>query len=81
MIVEFPVTLRLFTSTIKLRIEATNESDPWRGPACIWGPASITTCQQTTLCYFIQKSSTSVYQYQYFVYFHNALKHWNIPNE
>ena len=30
-----------------------------------------------TLCYFIQKPPTSVYQYRYFVYFHNALKRWN----
>jgi len=35
----------------------------------------------STLCYFIQKSSISVYQYLYFIYFHNALKHWNIPNK
>jgi len=58
-------------------------------PACMRGPASISRNESdpglyarpsvyhnmSTLCCFIQKSSTSVYQYQYFVYFHSALKH------
>ena len=46
-----------------------------RGPSVYPEPSFYHN--MSTLCYFIKKSSTSVYQYRYFVYFHNALKHQN----
>ena len=35
---------------------------------------------KSTLCYFIRKSSSTVYT-RYFIYFHKALKYWIIPNK
>jgi len=49
-------------------------------PGLYAGPGIYPGCgfyhNMSTLCYryFIQKSSTSVYQYQYFVYYHDVLK-------
>jgi len=47
----------------------------YAGPGVYPGPNFYQN--MSTLCYFIQKSTTIVYQYRYFVYFHKALKHWN----
>ena len=63
--------------TVKLQVEA--HSFPrykWIRPVCVYLEPGVYYNMQA-LCYFIQKSSTIVYQYRYFVYFHNALKHWN----
>jgi len=43
------------------------------GPASIWGRL-LSQHVNFVLPVFIQKSSTNVYQYQYFVYFHDVLK-------
>jgi len=72
-----------FGDTVTLRIEApasisTSESDPtpacMRGPASIWVPACIITCQVCVILF--KKSSTFMLTgQQYFVYFHTKTSH------